>query len=235
MKAFISKWSNWVFPATCVVTGQPGVKFDLSEQVLLRLKPVSKACFKCGFPLNGEAEGICGQCLQQPPYFDQTLAGFVYEDTIRALILRYKFQPEPQLARLLFELFFSVRQQDLAALKVSAVVPVPSHPLRLLERGFNPALELAKPLAQAINVPLLPFAVWRTKHTPAQSSLPLKKRQQNVKGAFAVQAEQFLGMQRVLLVDDVMTTGQTLSAIAKQLKAETVVAEVVNAVLARKN
>ena len=226
---------KWLFPPTCVLTGAPSLKFDLGEEALLQLKSIVKGCRCCGRPLPEALppHSLCGQCLPDPPAFDETVAGFIYETVMRELILRYKFHPEPHLSRLLFELFYSIRQQSLHTLGVEAIIPMPNHPNRLLERGFNSALEIAKPLAKVLRVPLLPFAVQRIKDTPPQSSLALEKRKQNIKGAFQVQPEYFQGVHSVLLVDDVMTTGHSLNALAEVIKAETEVQYIVNAVMAR--
>jgi len=236
MAVWLEHFEKWVFPPVCMLSGEPSVKFDLGEAALLALQPVKRGCRCCGLPLPNTVKpnSCCGSCLQSLPFFDETVAGFEYDKVMRDLILRFKFNPEPHLSRLLFELFYSIRKEMLLSLGVEAIVPVPSHPNRLLERGFNPALELAKPLAKVLRVPLLPFAVARVRETPPQSSLPLAARKQNLKGAFQVKPEVFQGLHTVLLVDDVMTTGHTLSALAEAIKAESGVQRVVNAVVARR-
>lgn len=233
---WLEYFEKWLFPPVCVLSGEPSVRFDLGEEALLALQPVERGCRCCGVPLPNTAKpnSYCGLCQQTPPFFDETVVGFEYNKVMRDLILRYKFNPEPHLSRLLFELFYSIRQEALLLQGVEAIVPVPSHSSRLMERGFNPALALAKPLAKMLRVPLLPFAVDRVRDTPPQSSLPLRERQQNLKGAFYVKPEAFQGVHTVLLVDDVMTTGHTLSVLAEAIKTESGVQRVVNAVVARR-
>jgi ComF family protein len=96
------------------------------------------------------------------------------------------------------------------------VVPLPLHPVRLRERGFNQALELARPVAAALGLPLDPSACARVRHTPAQAGLPWKKREENIRRAFHCARD--LSGRRILLIDDVMTTGASLDECARTLK-----------------
>ncbi|HEY5791083.1 MAG TPA: ComF family protein, partial [Gammaproteobacteria bacterium] len=99
-----------------------------------------------------------------------------------------------------------------------ALLPVPLHPRRLRQRGFNQALELARPLARELGLALLPDACVRRRDTAAQSGLERAARRRNVRGAFALPRP--LGLHHVALVDDVMTTGQTLEALARVLRED---------------
>ena len=92
---------------------------------------------------------------------------------------------------------------------------MPLHPARLRARGFNQSLEIARPLGRALGIPVAPDGLIRTRATPPQAELPLKERARNVRGAFEYRGE--LAGQRVLLVDDVMTTGSTLREAARIL------------------
>ncbi len=225
---------KWLFPPTCVLTGQPALKFDLAEEHLLQLKPLKQVCAGCGVTLPTAGTERCGQCLQGKYAFDQTIAGFAYEGVMQELILQLKFGGHLAASRLLFELFWALRHEELEGLEIDAVVPVPLHPKRLAERGFNQSLELAKALAKAMEKPLLPFAVERVKNTPPQAQLDAKARAKNLKGAFKADAQALQGTTRVLLVDDVMTTGSTLHQLAKMLKKQAKVEWVACGVVARR-
>ena len=143
----------------------------------------------------------------------ETHAAFVYGFPLDRLVPRLKFHNDLAAGRLLSELM----AEGFAALpKPLALVPVPLHATRLRQRGYDQALELAKPLAQALGIPLHADALLRQRATAAQSELDAEARQRNLRGAFALHAGHALP-QHVALVDDVMTTGATLQAAAKAL------------------
>ena len=98
-----------------------------------------------------------------------------------------------------------------------ALLPVPLHPNRWRERGYNQALELARPIAQRLGIRLLPNALQRLRDTPQQAQLALPQRQRNIRAAFAV--PQALALQHIAIIDDVMTTGSTANEIARVLRA----------------
>ena len=145
------------------------------------------------------------------------MSGFLYRPPLDSLIIQLKFGRRLALARLLGELLTeawqAARPPDTA---VDLVVPVPLHPARLRERGYNQALELARPLARAWRVPLDVRCAARVRVTVPQSDLPAKRRRRNIKGAFRV-TEAVAG-RHVAVVDDVMTSGHTASEFAATLR-----------------
>lgn len=233
--SFWQMLEQWVFPPTCVLSGQPAVRFDLAEEYLFQLKPLERVCSQCALPLpNGAQDAtICGQCLKSPPSFQQTVAGFEYEGIMQQLMVRYKFQPQPSLSRLLFELYWARQAARIRSLGIETIVAVPAHPSRIMEYGFNPAVQLAKPLAKALGVPLLKDAVLRTVATPPQHQLSAKERRQNLKNAFQVEPSILEGISHIAVVDDVMTTGTTLDTLAKVIHQNSNIKQVTNLVIAR--
>jgi len=183
--------------------------------------PATHACPRCALPSpKGET---CGLCLRGPPAFDSTRAAFDYAFPLDVLVKRLKYSHRLALAG-----FFA---RALAPLPpVDLVLPMPLHPRRLRERGFNQAVEIARPLARAANVPLALAAVARVRDTPPQASLERDARLANLRAAFASR-RRFDGL-RIVIVDDVMTTGASLDALARALKAGGA-AEVHNLVVAR--
>jgi ComF family protein len=163
-------------------------------------------CPICALP--SPAGQTCGACLKQPPHFDATQAHYRYAYPLDRLLQHYKYGRHLIVA----SLFPANESAD----TIDAVIAVPSTPAHLKERGFNPALELARPLAKALGLPLLLNAISRPHDAPAQASLPWKDRQKNIRNAFECHAD--LSGRRILVVDDVMTTGATLNELARTLK-----------------
>ena len=167
-------------------------------------------CPRCALPTPlGE---VCGRCLSHPPHFDAGTAVYRYAFPIDKLVQSFKYGH-----RLALGSYFG---RQLAALPGSAcadlIIPVPLHPLRLRARGFNQALELARPVSKAWRIPIDRQSCRRIRHTPAQADLPWRERAGNVRGAFQC-ATDFTG-QRLLLVDDVMTTGASLDELARVVR-----------------
>jgi ComF family protein len=166
---------------------------------------------------------ICGRCLRERPAFDTTHAAFDYAFPLDALVQALKYGHRLALAK-----FFARAFDVLPA--VDLVLPMPLHPARLRERGFNQAVEIARPLARAAGVPLELAAVARVRATAPQAGLDRDGRFANLRNAFAAR-RRFDGL-RVAVVDDVMTTGASLNALARCLKANGAAA-VHNVVVAR--
>jgi len=154
----------------------------------------------------------CGACLKDPPAFARTLTLFRYEFPVDRLIQALKYGHQLPLAA-----WFGARLgQLLVAADHDLVVPLPLHPSRLRARGFNQSLEIARPIARALGLALDPTLLARTRATPPQADLPLRERAGNVRGAFECAGD--LAGKRILLVDDVMTTGSTLREAARILQ-----------------
>jgi ComF family protein len=167
-------------------------------------------CPRCALPTaNGE---ICGRCLARPPNYDSTLAVYRYDFPLDKLVQSFKYGH-----RLALGAYFG-RQLAASSMPIVAdvIIPLPLHPERLCERGFNQALELARPVSKAWQVPIDATSCKRSRNTPAQADLPWGERVKNIRGAFHCSAD-FSG-KRIILVDDVMTTGSSLDECARTLK-----------------
>jgi ComF family protein len=171
------------------------------------------SCPQCGLISDGN---VCGSCLNCPPDFDATKAVFLYEFPIDAMMLRYKYGNSLNLGDTFGEFLTEKMNIEDYLKNIDLIIPMPMHPQRLKERGFNQALEIAKVLTKTCIEKLDYKSTIRQTLTPPQASLPLKKRVKNIKGAFKVNAN-FAG-KRIAIVDDVMTTGASLSELAKTLK-----------------
>lgn len=198
----------------CLVCAEPGADgLDLCAECLASLPWNRHACRCCGLPL-AQAADHCGRCLKAPPPFASTQAALRYEFPLDRLLPRFKFHGDLAAGALLGTLM--VRGLT-AAPRPQVLLPVPLHPARLRERGYDQALELAAPLARRLRIPLLANVLQRTRATSPQSELDAMARQRNLRHAFAVRADAPLP-DHVVLVDDVMTTGATLEAAVKILR-----------------
>ncbi len=164
-------------------------------------------CPRCGSPhaIQDAPLSLCGECLATPPPWDQFRFYGVYANALRTLLLHGKFEADPAALHLLGVLLSQVCR-DMP--RPDAIVPMPLHPSRLRERGFNQCQELARPLAAVLQVPLRPDLLLRCLPTPHQVGLSREQRLDNLKKAF-MPSPAVRGM-RILLVDDTYTTGTTL-------------------------
>lgn len=159
----------------------------------------------------------CGACLHLPPYYDRVSALFAYDFPIDRLIQAMKYGHQLLLA----EWFGNKLGQQLAehfdCEKIDRIIPMPLHPARLRERGFNQAVELSRPLEKRLKIPVDRNLLARQRATTPQAQLALKERSGNVLGAFSCKRE--IPGQSVLLIDDVLTTGATANECARLLKS----------------
>lgn len=154
----------------------------------------------------------CGACLKDPPAFSRTIAVFRYEFPVDRLVQALKYGHQLPLAT-----WFGQRLgEKVVAAEHDLLLPLPLHPSRLASRGFNQAAEIARMISRLHDIPMNADCLTRTRATSPQAALPLKERPGNVRGAFECSAD--LGGQRILLVDDVMTSGSTLRECARILK-----------------
>lgn len=180
-------------------------------------------CGRCGVPFlhAGQAGpgGVCPGCLARPPAFDLARAALRYDEGAKRLLLPFKHADRTELAAPLSARMARAGAPLLA--RADLVAPVPLHWRRLLARRYNQAALLARPLARAAGKPLLPDLLRRTRPTPALGERGAAERAALLDGAFAVAARHRarLAGRRVLLVDDVMTSGATAEACARALLA----------------
>lgn len=228
----LSNWSRFLraaidaaLPQRCELCGGPAGNAPVCAACAEALVPVAACCTLCALPLPGG--GVCGRCLKRTPAFDATRAVLAYAFPADRLVQALKYRHRLALAGYFSGLLRDIGRPD----GVDCVVPLPMHPRGLRERGFNQAVEIARPLARVWGLPLLLDAVRRSRDGPPQASLEGPARLRNVRGAFEADASRIAG-RSVLVVDDVMTTGATLQSLARELKRAGAV-RVENIVVAR--
>ncbi|TCT22148.1 ComF family protein [Thiobaca trueperi] len=206
-----------LFPPTCVLCGAPGVRGrDLCDGCDRDLPRNRDFCARCALPFAGPvpAGTLCGRCQKQAPPFEHCIAVFRYEAAVPILVIGAKFQGRLNQARLLGQcLAETIRERHLAL--PEALVPVPLHPRRLRERGYNQALEIARVLGRELALPVAAHGCARIAATPPQSGLTERERRRNLRGAFAVTAP--LRWRHLAIIDDVMTTGSTVAELSRVL------------------
>lgn len=207
-----------IYPPTCVLCGAPGDDgLDLCRGCRADLPYNRHACPRCAIPLPaGQSAGTrCGPCQRRAPPFAASHAAFRYEDPVPALIGGVKFRGRFNLARLLGQLMaLSLLEQG--AQRPELILPVPLHPRRLRERGYNQALELARPISAELGIPTDTATCIRAAYTSAQVGLDDRERRRNVRGAFAV--ARCPAAKHVAILDDVVTTGSTVTELALVLR-----------------
>lgn len=216
--AWLFPWPPYCLACGAELPGWPGSRPALCDpcgrQVLYR--PRSR-CPRCDRPAwLADAGGPCSECRNLGPPWQAVRALGPYDGLLRRLILRLKYGDEPYIATLLGRLL-----ADRAAgwPRELLVVPIPLHPARLRERGFNQALLLARALARASGRRLGPQVLRRSRAAPPQATLGAAARRLNVRYVFEPRPGCRLGGWPVLLVDDVLTTGRTLAAACVALRA----------------
>lgn len=205
-----------LFPSLCPCCGGEGDRERLfCTGCYARLPFNDHACCRCALPLPPAAPtgSICGRCSRKRPLFQRTLAPLRYEAPINHLISSLKFNGRLQLLQPLANLLSS-RLQGSADLP-DLVIPVPLHPLRLRERGFNQSLEIARLVARKLQLQTDSRSVKRIRATASQTGLNEKERRRNLRAAFSISGDLRGG--HVALLDDVITTGATLSELSHLL------------------
>ena len=234
LKRFYRALLDAVFPAKCLACGSffrpglPGVQ-DLSKRsrfeislggylcasCLAACRPVqSPMCPVCGlmFESRQGEDHLCGSCISHVPVFGKARACGVYEKSFRSLIHLLKYRSRMQLVRPFSELLLETFQRHWAENEVDLAVPVPLHSKRLRQRGFNQAFVLVRTWKRQLGLDIDESALKRVRMTAPQTGLGKKSRLENLKGAFAVGNANRISGKRVLLIDDVYTTGTTADA-----------------------
>ena len=187
-------------------------------------------CRRCAIALPA-AHTCCNSCAANPPSFDASFTAADYAAPTDTLVQALKFHAHLPLAAAFADLLMTAVPHA-AVTSGTVMMAVPLSAERIAQRGFNQAHEIAKPMARAWRFPLATELCVRVRNTEPQSSLPIAQRRGNMRGAFTLMRRDLIVGQHVVLVDDVMTTGETLEALAATLKRNGA-ARVTNLVFAR--
>ena len=209
---FINKFLNNLVPAQCLLCKADCVEQAICTDCQRELPYLTQAhCPICALP-NLDSQP-CGACLRAPPAFDCIRAGFLYQDILSQLIPAAKFGGRWPILGLLTELMLHNFQVDQ---RPDYLIPLPLHPNRLRERGFNQAQEIARLFTKQLNIDLRGDALQRVRDTEHQARLSEKARHKNMRHAFLASPE--VAGKHIALIDDVITTGASLDAASRALK-----------------
>jgi ComF family protein len=178
-------------------------------------------CRQCASPFTGTVTGdtfVCGYCQNLRFYFSRTVCACRAEGVVRDCILRFKYNREMYFGPHLVDWLLIAAQRWIDWREVDAIVPVPLHPRKQRQREFNQAEYLAAALGRALDVPVLKRNVRRVKDTSTQTKLNAEARARNMHGAFAVRDATAFAKKRLVVLDDVFTTGATMDSCAKALR-----------------
>ena len=220
LRRCLQRWPQSLLPSSCALCGalcDGAVCRPCHAQFVTR----AARCPRCANPLGAaDARRECAACLARRPAFDATLAGADYLAPLDRLVLQLKFGGKLALAPWFAQVLRDTVLEHRGFLLPNVLCPVPLGPRRLVDRGFNQALEMARPLARALGIPLRARLALRALDTPAQSGVAPDQRRRNIRNAFIV-APDALAMvrgQHIGIVDDVMTSGHTLDELAATFK-----------------
>lgn len=211
-----------LLPPTCTLCGAQDLSgpADLCGHCAEALPRLRNACLRCALPsgafLEAGTASLCPRCRRRPPEFDTALVPFEYAWPVDRLVRGLKFHGRRPFARVL-GMELAAARQALGPPWPECVVPLPLHPRRFRERGFNQAEEIARYAARTLGLPLGARVLERALPTREQTGLSAAERRRNVRHAFRVRRP--LSGQRVALIDDVLTTGSTAMEAARALKA----------------
>ncbi len=216
-----------VFPRVCEICGKEEAGPELSfvckrcrehPNAIRRVRP--PFCKVCGLEYEGAItmDFICANCSELELDFECAQAAVHFKGLTKEVIHRYKYQRQEWFEPFLAELLIDAALPELKHHSVNLITPIPLHAAKRHQRGFNQSERLSERLAAAAKLPHVPNLLTRVRPTESQANLDRKKRQENVKGAFAYAAKGKLNGRRILLIDDVLTTGVTASACARELR-----------------
>jgi ComF family protein len=213
----VNKILNTLFPETCPVCSER--TDDHSTAPICKtcwntIRPYSgPVCQRCGKPLVSDSATYCGECLKREPAFDCARSFGLYEGALRNAIYHMKYFGLRRLAGPLAEKMTGMRLPP-----VDAVIPVPLHRSRHRQREFNQSALVARHAARKLNAELIINGLRKTRETAPQVGLTYKERIKNVRNAFSIEDEGRITGKKIILVDDVVTTGSTIRECAKALK-----------------
>jgi competence protein ComFC len=227
IKDTLDALASIIFPAPCWICDDPLTSASLipiCDQCIAEIQRYDGLhCESCGrpfaSPLVAEAiQKICYVCRRGAYGFERARSYGPYNDALSGAILLLKYESLSRLGAWFADRLVPIVRDEFKGAEFDAIVPVPLHPSRQRERGYNQAELIARPLAKRLGIKMATYLLVRTRPRPAKSVLTLKERWESVRGAYETRTGAKVDKLRILLVDDVFTTGATLDACARALR-----------------
>lgn len=218
IQQFIETAITFLFPAQCKVCdkniGLESIPY-LCKDCWGCLEIVTPPwCEICGI---NNIDAVCDVCATTPPRYGKLRTIAFYDDILQKIIHLYKFQKRKSLAKHLSYIMIKHQPQDFDFKEYDYILPIPIHKNRLRERGFNQSTLIAQGISNEIGINICSDALVRSKNTSPQSSLTRDARQTNVVGAFGIKNRSLIRDKRILILDDVYTTGATVKEAVNML------------------
>ncbi len=225
LKSLLADLAGLIYPNVCqfcekeIATAKEGYVCERCKSNVKYIEP--PFCERCGKPYYGSitVKFICSDCKSSKIYFDRARSAVEYEDIVKKAVHLYKYKGALWIEPMLAEILTTTIQKDLNPSEWDSVIPVPLHFVKYNERGFNQAERLSISISKATAIPVNKNVLKRIKYTETQTALNRTKRSENVKNAFVVKDKSgWLNGKRIILVDDIMTTGATVNECARMLR-----------------
>lgn len=224
LKKYIFGLLDLIYPAFCAVCSEkiePLLDFGVCESCLKTIKTLeSPLCQRCGIPQKNISTNSqhCNFCKGEKFFFDRQLSTSAYKGALKVCIHQFKYKRKRKLGKILSQIMLEFAKKHLSIEEIDLITCVPLHNRKLAERGFNQSEILAKNIAENLNIDFS-NPILRKANTKSQFNLNKDQRVRNVSGAFTCSDKTNLNNKKVLLVDDIFTTGATVNECAKTLKS----------------
>lgn len=218
----MGRWLDLLYPVHCPLCQQ--VRPYGAEMVCPECRDTVEwveepVCLRCGKGIEREEEEYCEDCMRLPKSYIRGFPVFWYTGGVKTSLYDFKYKNQREYARFYSQSICKRHGQQLQRLGISGIVPVPVHPHKRRVRGYNQAEVLAVQLGKDLGIPVYPDYIQRVVDTSPQKELNDKARMKNLKNAFKI-GENTIKLERVLVVDDIYTSGATIEACAKVLLAD---------------
>ena len=221
MKRIGEQILDWLYPPRCIfcqqilpIQGERHCCLECRQDLPWNQ---GRGCRRCGKPLSTQEEDFCKECKEKERFFIQGFGVFRYEGRVQEALYRFKYGGHGEYGKSLAFLMKPYVEKHLTSLPVQLLIPVPLHPRRQKQRGYNQAEEIGKYIGKILGLPLENKVLIRTKATQPQSKLSPMARWNNTKDAFAVLDPLKIKDKFILIIDDIYTTGSTMDACSKTL------------------
>lgn len=223
MRQFVRRLLDWIYPRRCAFCDD---LLRAQERYLCRVcrvhmpSPIGEPrCKKCGKPVDSREREYCHDCSSHPQQYDSGIGLFLYQGPLKESLMKLKFHGRKEYGEFLGKLMARYGEEFIRRVQPEVIFSVPIHQRKRSVRGYNQAEMLAREVSSGLSIPLRTDLVLRKKFTKAQKELNRQERKKNLKQAFYV-SEQAGKYEKVLIVDDIYTTGSTINAIAEKLKQQ---------------